>query len=147
MIGVNSLGPSYAIWQKRPGSTLAQVMACCLTAPSHYLNCDCSSVKSSDIHIMAISQEMPHSLITKIYLKITSKISFKFPRGQWVNPLVNTKEVPGLLLYYLKETWICFGIWYHFMDIERCRLFKSLRPSDAHMRQQTRLSLFQIMAC
>ena len=35
---VNSLGPNYAIWRQRSGSTLAQVMACCLTAPSHYLN-------------------------------------------------------------------------------------------------------------
>ena len=35
---VNSLWPSDAVWQQRPGSTLAQVMACCLTAPSHYLN-------------------------------------------------------------------------------------------------------------
>ena len=34
----NSLGPSGAIWWQRSGSTLAQVMACCLTAPSHYLN-------------------------------------------------------------------------------------------------------------
>ena len=30
--------PSDAIWRHRSGSTLAQVMACCLTAPSHYLN-------------------------------------------------------------------------------------------------------------
>ena len=36
--GVNSLGPSDAIWRQRSGSTLARVMACCLTAPSHYLN-------------------------------------------------------------------------------------------------------------
>ena len=35
---VNSLWPSDAIWQQRSGSILAQVMACCLTAPSHYLN-------------------------------------------------------------------------------------------------------------
>ena len=35
---VNSLGPSDTIWWQRSGSTLAQVMACCLTAPSHYLN-------------------------------------------------------------------------------------------------------------
>ena len=34
----NSFGPSDAIWRCRSGSTLAQVMACCLTAPSHYLN-------------------------------------------------------------------------------------------------------------
>ena len=35
---VNSLRPSDAIWRHRSGSTLAQVMACCLTASSHYLN-------------------------------------------------------------------------------------------------------------
>ena len=35
---VNSLWPSDAIWRQRSGSTLAQVMAWCLTAPSHYLN-------------------------------------------------------------------------------------------------------------
>ena len=38
---VNSLWPSDAIWRQRSGSTLAQVMACCLTAPSHYLNQCC----------------------------------------------------------------------------------------------------------
>ena len=35
---INSLRPSDAIGQQRSGSTLAQVMACCLMAPSHYLN-------------------------------------------------------------------------------------------------------------
>ena len=35
---VNSLWPSDAIWQHRSVSTLAQVMACCLPPPSHYLN-------------------------------------------------------------------------------------------------------------
>ena len=35
---INSLWPSDAIWWERSGSTLAPVMACCLTAPSHYLN-------------------------------------------------------------------------------------------------------------
>ena len=35
---LNSSRSSDAIWQHRSGSTLAQVMACCLTAPSHYLN-------------------------------------------------------------------------------------------------------------
>ena len=34
----NSLWPGDAIWRHRSGSTLSQVMACCLTAPSHYLN-------------------------------------------------------------------------------------------------------------
>ena len=35
---VNSLGPSDAVWRWRSWSTLIQVMACCLTTPSHYLN-------------------------------------------------------------------------------------------------------------
>ena len=35
---VKSLRPSDAIWRHRSGSILAQLMACCLTAPSHYLN-------------------------------------------------------------------------------------------------------------
>ena len=35
---VNSLWSSDVIWRQRSWSTLAQVMACCLTAPSHYLN-------------------------------------------------------------------------------------------------------------
>ena len=35
---INSLWPRDAIWRQRSGSTLAQVIAWCLTAPSHYLN-------------------------------------------------------------------------------------------------------------
>ena len=35
---MNSLRPSDAIWLQRTMLTLPQVMACCLTAPSHYLN-------------------------------------------------------------------------------------------------------------
>ena len=38
LCNINSLGPSGAIWRQRSRSTLAQVMACCLMAPSHYLN-------------------------------------------------------------------------------------------------------------
>ena len=38
LIAVNSLRPSDGIFRHRSGSTLARVMACCLTAPSHYLN-------------------------------------------------------------------------------------------------------------
>ena len=36
--GMLGMWPSDTIWWHRSGSTLAQVMACCLTAPSHYLN-------------------------------------------------------------------------------------------------------------
>ena len=34
----NSVRLSDIIWWQRSGSTLAQVLACCLTAPSHYLS-------------------------------------------------------------------------------------------------------------
>ena len=34
----NSPWPDDSIWWHRTGSTLAQVMACCLLAPSHYLS-------------------------------------------------------------------------------------------------------------
>ena len=35
---LNTQWPSDTIWRHRSGSTLAQVMACCLTTPSHCLN-------------------------------------------------------------------------------------------------------------
>ena len=38
---INSMFPGVVIWWHRSGSTLARVMACCLTAPSHYLNQCC----------------------------------------------------------------------------------------------------------
>ena len=37
-VQINSLRPSDTMWRHRSGSTLAQVMTCCLTAPSNYLN-------------------------------------------------------------------------------------------------------------
>ena len=38
---LNSMSSSDAIWQHKSGSILVQFMACCLTAPSHYLNQSC----------------------------------------------------------------------------------------------------------
>ena len=37
-ICINASRLSKALWHHRSGSTLGQVMACCLMAPSHYLN-------------------------------------------------------------------------------------------------------------
>ena len=88
-ITFNSLWPNDAIWRQRSGSTLAQVIACCLTAPSHYPN-QCWLIirefqwNSPEGNFMRLS-EIPLLSIKKIWLKITiSKISFNFPRGQWV---------------------------------------------------------------
>ena len=78
---VNSLWSSDAIWQHRSGSPLAQVMACCLTAPSHYLNqCWLSLVRFCGIHLRAIQQRAPKYLFYIISLKIRlSKLLPLFP--------------------------------------------------------------------
>ena len=78
---INSLWPSDTIWRQISGSTLAQVMGCCWRHPAiTWTNVDLSSVKFSDIHIRAISQEMPRPSITKICLKITClKLHSNFP--------------------------------------------------------------------
>ena len=89
---LNSLRPSDAIWRHRSGSTLAHVMACCLTAPSHYLN-KCW---------LMISEVMWHSpdsnFIENIYLSLKwvrnlliwdcSQI-----KGQWVNYVKHQKQL------------------------------------------------------
>ena len=68
----NSLWPSDATWPHRSESTLVQVMACCLTAPSHYLNQCWLIISKVHWHSSeAISQEIPQSSITKLSLKIT----------------------------------------------------------------------------
>ena len=83
---VNLLWPSEAAWWQRSGSTLAQVMACCLTAPSHYLNQCWLIISEVHIHIRAISQEMFQPSITKIRLQITYlKFHSNFPGANELN--------------------------------------------------------------
>ena len=90
----NSLCPSDTIWRQRSESTLAQVMACYLTAPSHYLYQYWLIIgevqRHSYIHIRAISQEMPQTSITMIRLKIIyRKFHSNFPRA---NELIHTSR-------------------------------------------------------
>ena len=66
---VHSLWLIYVIFWS--GSTLVQVMACCLTAPSHYLNqCWLSAMRSPGIYLKAISQIQPQLLFTVKCLEI-----------------------------------------------------------------------------
>ena len=80
----NSLWPGDAIWQQGTMSTLAQVMACCLTAPSHYLN-QCWLISKVPWH----SSE---GIIMRRYQSVKQdwKLQFKMvsrsPRVQWVKP-------------------------------------------------------------
>ena len=107
-ISFNTLWPRHAIWRHRSGPTLAQVMACCLMAPSHYLTqCWLIINKSSDHQLKAISQEIPQPSITKVSLKITyitihanlpganelNHVSKRGPRSEWISGFIHTTQV------------------------------------------------------
>ena len=78
------------IWWQRTGSTLAQVMGCCQTALSHYLN-QCWLI------ISEVKWKLPDGNFTRDTLAIQSyhfpKNSFKSPRTQMVKvPLSQIKH-------------------------------------------------------
>ena len=80
---LNSLWPSDATWCPRSGSTLAQVMACCLMAPSHYMNQCWLNIKD-----VSFTWEQFLSIISyKEFENYNSKTNDTLPRGQWVNTL------------------------------------------------------------
>ena len=83
----NSLWPSDAKWRQRSGSTLAQVMACCLMATSHYLN-QCWLIISK-VQWHPSGSNFSHQSL-RLARKYLSKILFKSPRGQWVNLITSS---------------------------------------------------------
>ena len=70
----------------RTGSTLVQVMACCLTAPSHYLN-QYWLIITEVGPVRGISQEIHQPSITIFSLKILFYIFIEIPWGQWLNSI------------------------------------------------------------
>ena len=67
--------------------TLAQVMACCPTTPSHYLSqCSILINKVSDMHKKAISERVP---ILISCINHNSKSIAISPRGPWVNAMAS----------------------------------------------------------
>ena len=66
--------PRNTMWQHRSGATLAQVMACCLTAPSHYLTQCWLIISKVQWHSSESNFKEIHQLsTTKINLKITHR--------------------------------------------------------------------------
>ena len=83
---INSLWSS-ATWQHRFGSTLVHVMACCLTATSHYLD-QCWLLIREVLWLSPESNFKGTAKATFRYNKsenYTFKITVICPRGQWVN--------------------------------------------------------------
>ena len=66
----NWLWLSDAIWRQRSGPKSVQVMACCLAAPSHYLN-QCQLTTQGVYGIHMIAQEVPMNLIRNMCSEIT----------------------------------------------------------------------------
>ena len=83
---INSVWLSEAIWPRR-SSTLAQIMACCLAALSHYLD-QCWLIISKvqwdlfESNFMRDTSTIIHKNELEGYLP---KILFKSLRGQWVH--------------------------------------------------------------
>ena len=107
--GFNSLWLNDAIWRYRSGSTLAQVMACCLREPNHYLNQCWLIVKYVRWHSAESNfvRSVPE-LILDMCLEITllkllphlpgaNELTFSLPQGVgnciWIGPI-----------YFLEET-------------------------------------------
>ena len=114
------LGPSDTIWRQRSGSTFVQVMACYLTAPSHYLNrCWLIISKalwhSSDAIIVRRSEDTNQQNKIENYI---FRITFRSPRGEWVNKIYEGSQgcrvavgVFNMIFVYLGYCWFLLWLW------------------------------------
>ena len=108
----NSLRPNDVIWWHRSRSTLAQVMACCLTTPSHYLNqCWLISRKGQWHSVEGNLPKDGSPFNHYISLKMTClKFYSNLQGGQWVN----WEEIFSAVLNLQSKSHFCPGMsfWY-----------------------------------
>ena len=135
---VNSLWPSDVIWRLRSGSILAQVMACCLTPPSHYLNQCWRTINMVHWHLYrAVSQEIPQPLTTKISLKITHlKFTLNLPGANELNWLlaISGPDRPAVCTrgsHHNPAGSQASSLWQHFCDSLQCRCMNIVLPQIA----------------
>ena len=88
----NSFWPGDAIWRHRTWSILAQVMACCLMAPDGSEPLPEPMLTDHQWGPVTITRGQFHKRylshqLRKLDWNYISKISFKSPRGLWVNSL------------------------------------------------------------
>ena len=85
-VNFNSLWPGDSTWWHSSGSTLAQVMAGCLTAPSHYLNQCWLLISEALWHLPGsnFTASAPTIILYYEFENYTSKITATSLRGQWV---------------------------------------------------------------
>ena len=107
----NSLRPSDAIWRQWSWTTLAQVMACCLTAPSHYLNQFWLIIRgvlwhTSESSFAGIAQGIDSGYE---FEKDILKNIFKSPRGQWVK--TRFRRVTGFIASFTQLSHYSKALW------------------------------------
>ena len=114
MVWLTHCGPSDAIWRQRSGSTLAQVMAWCLTAPSHYLN-QCWLIISKVLWHSSEGIIMRRYEDTNQLNNIENTIfrmASRSPRGQWVKGGKSLSHYTNNLVYHcnIKNSFLGVGI-------------------------------------
>ena len=85
-------------------SSLSQVKACGLMAPSHYTwtNVDLPPVRFSDIHLWQISWKTSLPLIAKlVYKKYLTQFSFKSARGHWAKRRIWQSNIRYILQHFV----------------------------------------------
>ena len=102
----NALGPSDTIWGHKSGSTLAQVMPCCLTAPvlTYHHQWACCT------HLKPISQEVLKIPICKMCLKNILEKLFPYLSGP-MNSLKELNWCGHVSDVYLTCTSYNFSVW------------------------------------
>ena len=97
MESVNSLRPTDALWRHRSGSTLDQVMACCLTTPGYYYtwtNVDFLCVGFGGTHATPISRKVLKMSLHKTSFGKNALVFFSTSlRGQWDNPVIFLQNI------------------------------------------------------
>ena len=103
---VNSLWPDDAIWRHRSGSTLAQVMVWCLTAPSHYLNHCWSIIREVQRHLPRDRNAWVSEICLKtIHLKLLLNLQ-GYLQGLNLSLLSDTDIDDELWLIMLINVWL-----------------------------------------
>ena len=99
--------PRDDIWRHRSGSTLVQVMACCLTAPSRYLNHGWLLISEvlCNLHEIDFTVSAQSAIMCSTFKNCTFKITTASPRGQWVKVISPIIHSMPLSFHITTLTW------------------------------------------
>ena len=142
--------PSFWVWWQKTGSTLTQVMACCLMATSHYLNQWWLIIKEVQWQSLEITQPS----IIKIGLKInSSKFNLNFPGAKgWMDTGLYVEVALGHL-GYLINSWRAklfrekINMYLHFMSLlhidmtQAPKILSQVRPGPTYSTHSISLLL------